>query len=317
VMAEIAECHRLGATQVFLVDDNFIGNKKLAKELLRAIAVWSEAHDHPLWFNTEVSLNVAQDDELLELLRAARFTTIFIGIESPRKASLKETHKTQNMRGDLVENVRKIQSYGIQVQAGMIVGFDNDDESIFEEQLRFIQDARIPVSMTGMLQAMPKTPLHDRMAKEGRLIAESLGDQFVFSNILPKAMSRIELYKGYRRLIAELYEFRNFRNRTLEFIVNRGRQAGEGLAIRGEEMRLAARVLRDTVVAASPRRAWFTLSLMAATLWKRPGAIADAFTFAIVHKALYEYMQSLDRHLERAIGELESGLEALPSPTPA
>ncbi len=311
VMAEIEECHRLGATQIFLVDDNFIGNKKLAKELLRAIAAWSEANGHPMYFNTEVSLNVAQDDELLELLRAARFTTIFIGIESPRKASLQETKKTQNMRGDLVENVRKIQSYGIQVQAGMIVGFDNDDESIFEEQLRFIQDARIPVSMTGMLQAMPKTPLHDRMAKEGRLIAESVGDQFVFSNILPKTMSRVELYKGYRKLIAELYEFRNFRNRTLGFILNRGRQVGDGLALRREELRLAMRVFRDTVVAASPRRAWFTLSLMGATLWKRPGAIADAFTFAIVHKALYEYMQSLDRHLERAIGEIEASAEVM------
>ncbi|HEY2387096.1 MAG TPA: radical SAM protein [Candidatus Binatia bacterium] len=311
VMAEIEECHRLGATQVFLVDDNFIGNKKLAKELLRAIATWSEANDHPMYFNTEVSLNVAQDDELLELLRAARFTTIFIGIESPRKSSLLETKKTQNMRGDLVENVRKIQSYGIQVQAGMIVGFDNDDESIFEEQLRFIQDARIPVSMTGMLQAMPKTPLHERMAKEGRLIAESTGDQFVFSNILPKAMSRVDLYKGYRKLIADLYEFRNFRTRTLEFILNRGRQVGEGLAIRREEIRLAARVLRDTIVAASPRRAWFTLSLLGATLLKRPAALADAMAFAIVHKALYEYMQSLDRHLERAIGEIESSAETM------
>jgi radical SAM superfamily enzyme YgiQ (UPF0313 family) len=311
VMAEIEECHRLGATQVFLVDDNFIGNKKLAKELLRAIAAWSEAHGHPMYFNTEVSLNVSQDDELLELLRAARFTTIFIGIESPRKSSLLETKKTQNMRGDLVENVRKIQSYGIQVQAGMIVGFDNDDESIFEEQLRFIQDARIPVSMTGMLQAMPKTPLHDRMAKEGRLIAESTGDQFVFSNILPKAMTRVELYKGYRKLISELYEFRNFRIRTLEFILNRGRQVGEGLAIRREEVRLAARVLRDTVVAASPRRAWFTLSLLGITLLKRPAALADAMAFAIVHKALYEYMQSLDRHLERAIGEIESSSDAM------
>jgi len=311
VMAEIEECHRLGASQVFLVDDNFIGNKKLAKELLRAIATWSEAHGHPMYFNTEVSLNVAQDDELLELLRAARFTTIFIGIESPRKSSLQETKKTQNMRGDLVENVRKIQSYGIQVQAGMIVGFDHDDPTIFEEQFRFIQDARIPVSMTGMLQAMPKTPLHERMAKEGRLIAESMGDQFVFSNILPKAMSRIELYKGYRKLIGDLYEFRNFRARTLEFILNRGRQVGEGLTIRREEIRLAARVLRDTVVAASPRRAWFTLSLIGATLRKRPAALADAMSFAIVHKALYEYMQSLDRHLERAIGELESSAEAM------
>ena len=311
VMAEIEECHRLGATQIFLVDDNFIGNKKLAKQLLREIARWSAAHDHPMYFNTEVSLNVAQDDELLGLLRDARFTTIFIGIESPRKESLKETKKTQNMRGDLVENVRKIQSYGIQVQAGMIVGFDNDDASIFEEQLRFIQDARIPVSMTGMLQAMPKTPLHERMAKEGRLVAESMGDQFVFSNIVPKAMSRIELYKGYRELIADLYEFRNFRARTLAFILNRGRQVGEGLRVRREELVLGARVLRDTLIATSPRRAWFTLSLIGTTLWKRPAAFADAMSFAIVHKALYEYMQSLDRHLERVIGEIEASEAAL------
>jgi radical SAM superfamily enzyme YgiQ (UPF0313 family) len=312
VMAEIEECHRLGATQVFLVDDNFIGNKKLAKELLRAIAEWSEAHDHPMYFNTEVSLNVAQDEELLELLRAARFTTIFIGIESPRKASLQETKKTQNMRGDLVENVRKIQEYGIQVQAGMIVGFDHDDATIFEEQLRFIQDARIPVSMTGMLQAMPKTPLHERMAKEGRLVAESVGDQFVFSNILPKTMSRIELYQGYRRLIAELYEFRNFRRRTLEFILNRGRHVGDTARPRREELMLLGRILRDTVIAASPRRAWFTLSLIGTTLWNNPQRLADAVGFAIVHKGLYEYMQTLDRHLERVIREIEE-----PAVTPA
>lgn len=311
VMAEIEECHRLGATQVFLVDDNFIGNKKLAKELLRAIADWSAANDHPMYFNTEVSLNVAQDEELLDLLRAARFTTIFIGIESPRKASLLETHKTQNMRGDLVENVRKIQDYGIQVQAGMIVGFDHDDESIFEEQLRFIQDARIPVSMTGMLQAMPKTPLHDRMAKEGRLVGDSVGDQFVFSNILPKTMSRIELYKGYRALIADLYDFRNFRRRTLEFILNRGRQVGDGFRVRGEEWRLLGRILRDTIVAASPRRAWFTLSLLGTTLWKNPSRLSDAVGFAIVHKGLYEYMQHLDHHLARVIREIEARGDAL------
>jgi len=306
VMAEIEECHRLGATQVFLVDDNFIGNKKLAKDLLREIASWSAARDYPIFFNTEVSLNVAQDDELLELLQAAHFTTIFIGIESPRKASLKETKKTQNMRGDLVENVRKIQSYGIQVQAGMIVGFDNDDLSIFEEQLRFIQDARIPVSMTGMLQAMPKTPLHARMEQEGRLDAASKGDQFVFSNILPKAMSRLELYKGYRELIANLYGFRNFRRRTLDFILHRGRQVGQDIQVRKGELRLLMRVLRDTILITNPRRAWFTLSLLGATLLRKPGRLADAVSFAIVHKGLYEYMRTLDRHLERVIREIEA-----------
>jgi len=209
------------------------------------------------------------------------------------------------MRGDLVENVRKIQEYGIQVQAGMIVGFDNDDATIFEEQLRFIQDARIPVSMTGMLQAMPKTPLHDRMAKEGRLVAESVGDQFVFSNILPKAMSRVELYKGYRALIAELYEFQNFRRRTLEFILNRGRQVGGTFKPRREEWLLLGRILKDTVLAASPRRAWFTLSLIGTTLWRDPSRVSDAVGFAIVHKGLYEYMQQLDGHLERVIREIE------------
>ena len=165
--------------------------------------------------------------------------------------------------------------------------------------------------MTGMLQAMPKTPLHERMAKEGRLIAESTGDQFVFSNILPKAMSRIELYKGYRTLIAELYDFHNFRARTLGFILNRGRQVGSGLALGREELRLGARVLRDTILAASPRRAWFTLSLLGTTLLKRRAVFADAMAFAIVHKALYEYMQSLDHHLERVIGEIEASSETL------
>jgi radical SAM superfamily enzyme YgiQ (UPF0313 family) len=311
VMAEIAECHRLGASQVFLVDDNFIGNKKLAKELLRAIAAWGETHDYPIDFNTEVSLNVAQDDELLALLRAAHFTTIFIGIESPRKASLQETHKTQNIRGDLVDNVRKIQGYGIQVQAGMIVGFDHDDDTIFEEQLRFIQDARIPVSMTGMLQALPKTPLHTRIAQEGRLVAESTGDQFVFSNILPKAMTRIELYRGYRELTRRLYDFRAYRARTLAFLLHKGDEAARGLRLHAGELRLFARILWRTALRTSPRRAWFTLTLLGATLVRRPSAFKDAVTFALVHKALHDYITALGRHLDRAIAEIERDRAAL------
>lgn len=305
VMAEIEECHRLGAKQVFVVDDNFIGNKKLAKDLLREMARWGREHGYPMDFNTEVSLNAAQDDELLQLFRDANFTTVFVGIETPRVASLQETKKTQNTRGDLVESVRKIHSYGIQVQAGMIVGFDNDDASIFEEQLRFIQDARIPVSMTGMLQAMPKTPLHERVAKEGRLVEESTGDQFVFSNILPKQMTRRELYDGYRRLIADLYDFRNYHHRTMEFLLNRGGQITRGLNIRKGDLALLGRILVQTVLRANPRRAWFTLRLIGATLIRRPSAFKDAVSFAIVHKALSEYMEALGRHLEAAIEQLD------------
>jgi radical SAM superfamily enzyme YgiQ (UPF0313 family) len=303
VMAEVAECHRLGVRNVFIVDDNFIGNRKLAKELLRAMAQWGREHDYPIAFNTEVSLNVAQDDELLALLHDANFTTVFIGVESPRKSSLKETRKTQNIRGDLVDNIRKVQSYGIDVQAGMIVGFDNDDPSIFQEQLEFIQQARIPVSMTGMLQAMPKTPLHARVAKEGRLVAESTGDQFVFSNIIPKQMTRAELYRGYRWLTEQLYDFRNFRRRTLEYLMNRGQVVGS-MRVRASDLRLLCRVLWRTVVRAHPRRAWFTLSLLGTTMLRRPSAFADAVYFALIHKGLYEYMESLGRHLDSVIVEL-------------
>jgi radical SAM superfamily enzyme YgiQ (UPF0313 family) len=303
VLAEVDECRRLGVKNVFVVDDNFIGNRKLAKQLLRGMVEWGERHDYPIAFNTEVSLNVAQDDELLELLRDANFRTIFIGIESPRKTSLKETKKTQNIRGDLVESVKKIHTYGIDVQAGMIVGFDNDDRSIFEEQLDFIQAARIPISMTGMLQAMPKTPLHERVEREGRLVAESTGDQFVFSNIMPKQMTREELYRGYRWLTAQLYDFRNFRKRTLAYILNRGRVARES-KIGKNDVRLAGRVLRQTILKARPRRAWFTLSLLGATLLRRPSAFADALYFVLIHKGLYEYMEILGEHLDVAIGEL-------------
>jgi len=309
VMAEISECHRLGAGQVFLVDDNFIGNRKQAKALLREIAAWGAERGHPLSFNTEVSLNVAQDEELLELLRAAHFTTVFIGIESPRRESLQETRKTQNTRGDLVESVRKVQSYGIQVQAGMIVGFDHDDIHIFEEQLRFIQDARIPVSMTGMLQALPKTPLHERVQREGRLLADSTGDQFVFSNIRPLAMSRLELYRGYRRLLEQLYDYGHYRARALGFVLHRGEQVrgGSGVSVSGHEGRLFLRILRETVLRGGVRRAWFTLALLAETLVRRPSAFKEAVSFAIVHKAFHDYMRRLCAHLDFAIAEIERG----------
>jgi hypothetical protein len=156
-----------------------------------------------------------------------------------------------------------------------------------------------------MLQAMPKTPLHERVAKEGRLLDDSTGDQFVFSNILPKLMSRRELYEGYRRLIAELYEFKNYHRRTMEFLLSRGRQVTRGANIRKGDLALLWRILVQTVLRAGPRRAWFTLRLLGATLVRRPSAFKDAVSFAIVHKALSEYMEALGRHLEAAIEQLD------------
>jgi radical SAM superfamily enzyme YgiQ (UPF0313 family) len=304
VMAEIAECHRLGTTQIFIVDDNFIGNAKLAKDLLRAMGEWGRERGYPIDFNTEVSLNVANDGELLELMHAANFTTIFIGIESPRRDSLQETRKSQNLRGDMLSNLHRIQSYGIQVQAGMIVGFDADDESIFEEQLAFIQAARIPVSMTGMLQALPKTPLHARVMKEGRLLDETTGDQFAFSNIRPTGMSSRRLYEGYRWLLTQLYDFDNYRTRTLAFLVNRGQQVHGGKNIRKGDLTRLGRVFVSTLVRGGYRRAWFTLRLLGATLVRRPSVFKEAVSFAVVHQAFHDYMERLGSDLDSVICDL-------------
>lgn len=315
VMAEVREIHRLGISNIFVVDDNFIGNKKEAKALLRALAVWGEQHDYPIEFMTEVTLNIAQDDELLRLMRQANFTTIFIGIESPRPASLIESKKTQNMRENLLDSVHRIQRAGMEVMAGMIVGFDHDDPSIFEEQFRFIQDARIPISMTGMLNAVPKTPLYERLRKAGRLIAESVGDQFVFTNIVPLGMSRVQLYQGYKLLLQRLYSYRNYRRRAMRLILNKGTQIKSRLIASSQDLGIFRRVLRDCILKASPRRAWMTLSLMIETALRRPRAIRDAVSFALLHKHLYEYMVDTCARIDdliREIQDLPEHMEILP-----
>jgi len=315
VMAEVREIHRLGIRNVFVVDDNFIGNKKEAKALLQALAAWQRPNGYPLELMTEVTLNVAQDDELLHLMREANFTTIFIGIESPRAASLEETHKTQNLRESILDSVHRIQRAGIEVMAGMIVGFDHDDPSIFDEQFHFIQAARIPVSMTGMLNAVPKTPLYDRLKEAGRLIAESVGDQFVFTNIVPSGMSRVQLYEGYKHLLERLYSYRNYRRRVMQLILNKGSQIENRLLAGGQDLLIFLRVLWTCLLRASPRRAWFTLSLMVETALRRPRAFRDAVTFALIHKHLYEYMRDTCKQLDllaQQIKQLPDELRMLP-----
>jgi radical SAM superfamily enzyme YgiQ (UPF0313 family) len=307
VLAEVEAIHALGVGNIFVVDDNFIGNKKEAKALLAALIAWQETRGYPIEFMTEVSLNVAQDEELLRLMKQAHFTTIFIGIESPRKASLAETHKTQNIREDLVTSVHRIQAAGIEVMAGMIVGFDGDDPAIFEEQFRFIQDARIPVSMTGMLNAIPKTPLYARLKKAGRLLAESVGDQFVFTNIIPGGMTRLQLYEGYRHLLQRLYDYRNYRERAMNFIMSRGPLSGGRLVASPDDLKVLARIAWTCVVRTSPKRAWFTLSMVLETALRKPGSLRDALTLALEHKHLYEYVRDTSKQLDLLIREIRAG----------
>jgi radical SAM superfamily enzyme YgiQ (UPF0313 family) len=320
VMAEVVEIQRLGMRNIFIVDDNFIGNKKEAKELLRALIAWQQANDYPMEFLTEVTLNVAQDDELLQLMAQANFATIFVGIESPRAASLAETHKTQNLRESILDSVHRIQRAGIEVMAGMIVGFDHDDPSIFDEQFDFIQQAHIPVSMTGLLNAVPKTPLYKRLKEAGRLIAESVGDQFVFTNILPQSMSRVQLYQGYKDLLERLYSYRNYRRRVMRLILSKGTRLQSRVVTSRQDLAIFARVLWTCILNASPRRAWLTLSVMIETALRRPRVLRQAVTLAVLHKHLYEYMRDTCKKLEQMAQELEqfpNDLQMLPGSAPA
>jgi radical SAM superfamily enzyme YgiQ (UPF0313 family) len=312
VMAEVREIHRLGVHNIFVVDDNFIGNKPEAKQLLHALADWQKQNGYPIEFLTEVTLNIAQDDELLRLMHQANFATIFVGIESPRAESLKETHKTQNLRENILDSVHRIQRAGIDVMAGMIVGFDNDDPSIFDEQFRFIQEARIPISMTGMLNAVPKTPLHQRLKDAGRLIAESVGDQFVFTNIIPKGMSRVQLYEGYKHLLERLYGYRNYRRRVMDLILEKGAQIQTKLVAGSQDLKILRRVLWTCILRASPRRAWLTASLMIETALRRPRAFRQAVTLALMHKHLYEYMRDTCEKLDGMARELRRAPQELP-----
>ena len=201
LMAELDDIRAAGFRLCFIVDDNFIGNKKEAKTLLQEIIIWQKKHGYPLALSTEASMNLADEPEILELMKQANFTRVFIGIETPNAESLKETNKTQNTRGDaLLEKVQRIRNAGLVIVGGFIVGFDHDDETIFESQYRFIQEAGIGLAMLGILAPIPTTPLYHRLSAEGRLELSDKECPFI-----PKLMSRERLKQGCHELLMRLY----------------------------------------------------------------------------------------------------------------
>ena len=218
-IAELDKLYALGwRDSIFIVDDNFIGNKKILKEsLLPALIKWQQGKTG-IAFNTEVSINLADDPQLMELMVAAGFNTVFIGIETPNEESLVECSKSQNRNRDLVESVHQIQRAGIQVQGGFIVGFDSDTDTIFDRQADFIQRSGIVTAMIGLLQAPAGTRLYERMKKEGRLLGEMTGDNGDGStNIIPRLDLDV-LQNGYRSLIQYLYTPKIYYQRVLTFL---------------------------------------------------------------------------------------------------
>jgi radical SAM superfamily enzyme YgiQ (UPF0313 family) len=204
---------------LFIVDDNFVGNKNKAKKLLPPLAAWQKAHGYPFSVSTEASITLAQDEELLDLMVAAGFTMVFIGIETPDAKTLAMTHKTQNLREDVLSSVARIQQRGIEVSGGFIVGFDGETEDIFERQKEFIQKAGIPTAMVGLLIALPHTQLYRRLKKEGRILAETHGNNThdFDLNFVPH-MPKQKLLSGYKWLLNQVYSPRNYFERSLTMI---------------------------------------------------------------------------------------------------
>ena len=204
---------------VFIVDDNFIGNKiKLKNEVLPAIIQWMEKRKHPFSFYTEASINLSDDEELMRLMVEAGFNMVFVGIETPNEESLAECNKFQNKNRDLIASINKIQRAGLEVTGGFIVGFDNDPPSIFERQIEFIQQSGIVTAMVGLLNAPRGTRLYQRLAKEGRLLKDFSGDNTDFSmNFIPK-INYQTLLNGYRNIIDGIYSPKPYYERVKKFL---------------------------------------------------------------------------------------------------
>ncbi len=220
VLAELDALYITGwRGPVFFVDDNFIGNKvKLKKEILPAIAEWNDKNKNPFYFNTEVSINLADDDKLMHLMVKAGFEAVFIGIESPNEESLIECNKLQNRNRDLLLSIKKIQQSGLEVQGGFIVGFDNDPPTIFDRLTNFIQESGIVTAMVGLLNAPNGTKLQKRLITEGRMLKDFTGNNTDFSiNFIPQMNSEV-LIDGYKKILDTIYSPKYYYERVMRFM---------------------------------------------------------------------------------------------------
>jgi len=279
IIAELDGLYALGwRGSVFFVDDNLIGNKKhLKTELLPALIEWQKPKGK-LPFNTEVSINLADDQELMEMMVEAGFSMVFIGIETPDEDSLNECSKRHNTKRDLLGDVRRIQRAGMQVQGGFIVGFDNDTPSIFQRQVDFIQSSGIVTAMVGLLQAPPGTRLHERLKKEGRLLEGLSGDNVDgTTNIIP-TMNLETLREGYKTILHDIYSPEAYYQRVKTFL--REYQSPKIKAPLDMQHILAfpRSVLRLGILGKERSQYW---NLLFWTLFRRPALLPLAVTMAI------------------------------------
>lgn len=321
IAAELDALRAQGARNVFFVDDNLIGHKPKAKELLRFLVEYQREGGHAFHFGTEVSVNVAEDPELLRLLRDANFGWIFTGIESPNEASLKETLKLQNTRGSLLEAVKAIHGAGIGVQAGFIVGFDADDETIFERQFRFIQDAGLFLPMVGLLIAIPRTPLWTRLEAAGRLRSTRVVEELMdgaradntgpWTNIEPAQMSYRRMVSGYAALVRRLFGDREIFHRLRSHMESIRDPLPRIEVLPEDDPGFMMRFVLHGLVLGGPRRWYYLLRSLplargdAARFW----CIMDFWSYSIALKHYVAEAFHPDA-VEAAVGKEEGRSEA-------
>jgi radical SAM superfamily enzyme YgiQ (UPF0313 family) len=314
VIAELEALRRLGGRgPLFVVDDNFIGNRRAVTRLLPRIAAWQRENGRPFDLYTEASLDLAAHPDLVAAMAEAGFTAVFVGLESPSAESLQETGKTQNLRVDPVEAVDRLTRAGFEVFAGFIVGFDADGPDIFDRQLELISRLPVPRAMVGLLGAAPGTALWRRLDREGRLRRDSTGDQFGRPNFDP-AMDERALVAGYRRLLSSLYEADAFYARA-GLVVDR---IGDVPTPKGRGT--AAALLRTIwgIGIRGPRRRHFW-RLAARAARRGPGILARGLSLAALGEHMIRYTEEVVLpRLDQTLAEMDAGkARALPPPRAA
>jgi len=309
VIAELDRLRSLGwQSEVFIVDDNFIGNHKLALALTRELAAWQERNKRPVSFYTEASIDLADKPELLASMVDANFMYVFLGIETPSAEALKGSSKFQNLRGDLLTQVERIRAGGLWVIAGFIVGFDSDDETIFDRQLQFIDKTAITWAMAGVLQAPPTTPLFDRMRREGRLIEDSEATSNFsppnFRTVLPLPV----LLRGLGRLLAGLYTpeayFRRAEN-SLNSWQPRATQVPPELPFK-YNLRVFLSSVWQQGVLSNYKRAYWRFLIMAIRKWSsQPAKLWLGFMVLMSANHFLKYAKVVADELEEHCQQLE------------
>lgn len=264
---------------VFVVDDNFIGDRRRCSDLLHAVIAWRRETGTRMIFVTEASVNMAEHPDLLELMVAAGFKKVFLGLETPNAESLRECRKVQNLRENLTESVQTIQAAGIEVMGGFIVGFDSDEPDIFQRQFDFIQKAGVVTAMVGLLQAMPRSRLYQRLADEGRLLSRGGGDNTLGFFNFETRLDREFLESNYRKLIHRLYEPGNYYRRILTFLETY-RMRGPREKLNWRDIRAVLRSFWVMGVVHQGRMAYWRF--LTTALFRHPGQIGVAFTLAIL-----------------------------------